>query len=76
MKILRWVSVVLISFGGLTTIIAPKAIMNGISDPAVYDATLTIGKVFGMITIIGLLCGSQSHCVTKHKKVIYPLESF
>ena len=58
MKILRWVSVVLISVGGLVTIIAFGAIMNGISNPAVYDATLTIGKVFGMITIIGLLCGS------------------
>ena len=58
MKILRWVSVVLISVGGLATIIAFGAIMNGISDPAVYDTTLTIGKVFGMITIIGLLCGS------------------
>ena len=58
MKILRCVSVVLISVGGLVTIIAFGSIMNGISDPAVFDATLTIGKVFGTITIIGLLCGS------------------
>jgi len=58
MKALRWISIVLISVGGLITIIAFGSIMYGISDSATYNVVLTVGKISGVITILGLLCGA------------------
>ena len=58
MKALRWISIVLISVGGLITIIAFGSIMYGILDSATYNVVLTVGKVSGVITILGLLCGA------------------
>lgn len=58
MKALQWISIVLISVGGLITIIAFGSIMYGISDSVTYNVVLTVGKVSGVITILGLLCGA------------------
>ena len=58
MKILQWISIVLISAGGLITLIAFGSIMYGISDLSTYNVVLTVGKISGVITIMGLLCGA------------------
>lgn len=58
MKALQWISVALITIGGIITIVAFGIIMQGSSDSLNYDVVLTVGKISGIITIVGLLCGS------------------